>query len=82
MALKIVGEDVEVVALPGRHGTLLVENHYKVSHPSGGIFYVLEECLRKKRPPQESDDIRETREKGAPSFNQMLEDLKKVEVVG
>jgi hypothetical protein len=43
-------------------------------------FVCYEYSLGKKKPPQESKDIQETRQKGAPRFHDMLSELNREKV--
>ena len=62
-------------------GVRAYEPCYMVEWADGDVFAQCEYQLRKKKPPEESGDITETRQKGAPSFPQLMQDLKREEMV-
>jgi len=72
--VPLIGTDVEIIGVVG-NGT------YDVIMADGDGAFVQEHSLRKKKPPEESKDITETRQKGAPSFTQLMQDMKREEMV-
>lgn len=74
--------ECEIIEIGDVYSNLNEKSDYKIKVPgvfhdeTGEYWTIDEDNLRKKKPPQESDDICETREFGSPSFNEMMEDLK------
>jgi len=77
------GGEVEIVMVGTNSGLAQAdgEQSYEILCADGEIYVIAESCLRKKKPPEESRDITETRQKGAPSFTQLMQDLKREEMV-
>ncbi len=73
---KYEGHVGEVLALSKIHPVR--GNLFDIDGTDTDIFHFPEDELVPIDPPKESEDIRETREKGAPSFDQIMKELDKV----
>lgn len=71
---KYINEDCEICDELGSSFSIYGPQ-YGVRFLDGVEAWVMPQSLRKKKPPQESKDIRDTREKGATSFDKMMDDL-------
>lgn len=75
-ALPFIGDDVLITAPLGSRYMEDGTPKYRIRFPDGDIGYATEICLRKKHPPEEPKDIADTRKKGAPSWDKLMEDLR------
>lgn len=77
----LIGCDVEITSHAMHDTPYGIAYDGNVSGPKPHPEYYEHLALRKKKPPKESKDIQETREKGAPSWDEMMDGLKAGEPV-
>jgi len=79
--VEIVSELMQPGAALCAEPSISTEPAYYVVYSNGERGLVAVRYLRKKKPPKENKDIQETRQLGAPSFNEMMRELKNNEKI-